>query len=180
MAALAKVEEAYKHETETKEAIEQVIESCSLYNLLDTLGAAEDETSENRSLPAMNKIWPFLITCFRNKNLVVSRSIIKSCSSAFLFQNITRGNNYVCILHHRPSEDAATRLPPLSKSAVENSLLVASNLTAPTSGNFSARRHFKRSLVSRKSEPLFYSLIEETHSHLPKIHLLRYQSSKSR
>lgn len=70
--ALAKVEEAYKHESETKEAIEQAIQSCSLYNLLDTLGAAEDETGENRSLPAMNKIWPFLITCFRNKNLMVS------------------------------------------------------------------------------------------------------------
>ncbi|PIN00472.1 hypothetical protein CDL12_27024 [Handroanthus impetiginosus] len=67
---LAKVEEAYKHESETKEAIEQVIKSCSFYNLLDTLGAAEDETSENRLLPAMNKIWPFLVACFRNKNLV--------------------------------------------------------------------------------------------------------------
>ncbi|KAK6133152.1 hypothetical protein DH2020_033090 [Rehmannia glutinosa] len=67
---LAKVEEAYKHEKETKEAIEQIIQSCSFYHLRDTLGAAEDETGENRLLPAMNKIWPFLVACFRSKNLL--------------------------------------------------------------------------------------------------------------
>ncbi|XP_047979927.1 TELO2-interacting protein 1 homolog isoform X3 [Salvia hispanica] len=78
---LVKVEEAYKHESETKEAIEQVIQSCSLYHLLDTLGAAEDEASENRSLPAMNKIWPFLITCFRNKNLVAIRRCCRTIST---------------------------------------------------------------------------------------------------
>ncbi|XP_042012560.1 TELO2-interacting protein 1 homolog isoform X1 [Salvia splendens] len=78
---LVKVEEAYKHESETKEAIEQVIQSCSLYHLLDTLGAAEDEASENRSLPAMNKIWPYLITCFRNKNLVAIRRCCRTIST---------------------------------------------------------------------------------------------------
>ncbi|XP_011086354.1 TELO2-interacting protein 1 homolog isoform X2 [Sesamum indicum] len=78
---LAKVEEAYKHESETKEAIEQVIHSCSFHNLLDTLGAAEDETGENRLLPAMNKIWPFLVACFRSKNLVAIRKCTHTIST---------------------------------------------------------------------------------------------------
>jgi len=29
--------------------------------------SAEDETDENRLLPAMNKIWPYLILCMKNK-----------------------------------------------------------------------------------------------------------------
>ncbi|CAI9784038.1 unnamed protein product [Fraxinus pennsylvanica] len=70
--ALAKVEEAYKHESKTKEAIGEFIRSCSFHILQDTLDAAEDETVENRLLPAMNKIWPFLVSCVRNKNLVKS------------------------------------------------------------------------------------------------------------
>ncbi|KAL0300963.1 UNVERIFIED_CONTAM: hypothetical protein Sradi_6373100 [Sesamum radiatum] len=78
---LAKVEEAYKHESEMKEAIEQVIHSCSFHNLLDTLGAAEDETGENRLLPAMNKIWPFLVACFRSKNLVAIRKCTRTIST---------------------------------------------------------------------------------------------------
>ena len=69
--ALAKVEEAYRHEKETKEAIEEVIRSCSLYQLQDTLDAADEGTDENRMLPAMNKIWPFLVVCIRNRNPVV-------------------------------------------------------------------------------------------------------------
>ncbi|KAL0407127.1 UNVERIFIED_CONTAM: hypothetical protein Slati_4026600 [Sesamum latifolium] len=78
---LAKVEEAYKHESETKETIEQVIHSCSFHNLLDTLGASEDETGENRLLPAMNKIWPFLVACFRSKNLVAIRKCTSTIST---------------------------------------------------------------------------------------------------
>lgn len=71
VAALAKVEEAYRHERHTKEAIEEVIQSRSLYQLRDTLEAAEDGREENRLLPAMNKIWPFLVVCVQNKNPVV-------------------------------------------------------------------------------------------------------------
>ncbi|KAK6133097.1 hypothetical protein DH2020_033136 [Rehmannia glutinosa] len=78
---LAKVEEAYKHEKETKEAIEQIIQSCSFYHLLDTLGAAEDETGENRLLPAMNKIWPFFVACFRSKNLLAIRQCCHTISN---------------------------------------------------------------------------------------------------
>ncbi|MCH84189.1 Tel2-interacting protein, partial [Trifolium medium] len=58
--AIAKVEAAYKHEREIKEAIEEAVESLSLYQLKDTLDATEEEADENRLLPAMNKIWPFL------------------------------------------------------------------------------------------------------------------------
>ena len=72
VAALAKVEEAYKHERHTKEEIEEAIQSRSLYQLQDTLDAADDGTDENRLLPAMNKIWPFLVVCVQNKNPVVS------------------------------------------------------------------------------------------------------------
>lgn len=71
IATLAKVEEAYRHEREAKEAIECVIKICSFYHLKDTLDTAEEGTDENRLLPAMNKIWPFLVVCIRNKNPVV-------------------------------------------------------------------------------------------------------------
>lgn len=71
IAALAKVEEAYKHEKETKEAVEEVIRWCSFYQIQDKLDAADEGTDENRLLPAMNKIWPFLVVCIRNRNPVV-------------------------------------------------------------------------------------------------------------
>ncbi|XP_073158890.1 uncharacterized protein [Henckelia pumila] len=79
--ALAKVEEAYKHEKKIKEVIEQFIQSHSLHGLQDNLGAAEDEAGENRLLPAMNKIWPFLVSCFRNKNLLAIRRCCQAISS---------------------------------------------------------------------------------------------------
>lgn len=74
MSALAEVEAAYKHERETKEAIEETLELQSLYQLKDTVDASGEGTDENRLLPAMNKIWPFFITCIQNKNPVVSNS----------------------------------------------------------------------------------------------------------
>ncbi|KAK7308317.1 hypothetical protein VNO77_41919 [Canavalia gladiata] len=69
MLALAKVEAAYKYERETKEAIEEALESQFLYQLKDTLNTTEG-ADENRLLPAMNKIWPFLVTCIQNRNPV--------------------------------------------------------------------------------------------------------------
>nr|XP_023923287.1 TELO2-interacting protein 1 homolog isoform X2 [Quercus suber] len=79
--ALAKVEEAYRHERETKEAIEEVIRSCSLYQLQDTLDAADEGTDENRLLPAMNKIWPFLVVCIQNRNPVAVRRCLSVISN---------------------------------------------------------------------------------------------------
>lgn len=81
--ALAKVEEAYKHEKDIKEAIEETLHSHSFYRLLDTLNVSEEGTDENRLLPAMNKIWPFLVACIRNKNPVVSYHLSMSFSPVF-------------------------------------------------------------------------------------------------
>ncbi|KAG7590687.1 Armadillo-type fold [Arabidopsis suecica] len=71
--ALAKVEEAYRAETETKETIEEVIEYASLYQLKDYMNASDDVADENRLLPAINKIWPFCVACIRNRNPVAVR-----------------------------------------------------------------------------------------------------------
>jgi hypothetical protein len=71
--ALAKVEEAYRAETETKETIEEVIEFASFYQLKDYMNASDDGADENRLLPAINKIWPFCVACIRNRNPVAVR-----------------------------------------------------------------------------------------------------------
>ncbi|GLT63581.1 hypothetical protein SLA2020_361460, partial [Shorea laevis] len=81
IATLAKVEEAYKHEKETKEALEEVFQSCSMYHLKDNLDASEDGNTENRLLPAMNKIWPFLVACVRNRNTIAVRRCLSVISS---------------------------------------------------------------------------------------------------
>lgn len=65
------MEEAYRHEKETREAIEELIQTYSLYQFQDTLDAADEGADENRLLPSMNKIWPFLVACVRNKKPVV-------------------------------------------------------------------------------------------------------------
>ncbi|KAK9937473.1 hypothetical protein M0R45_014259 [Rubus argutus] len=80
--SLAKVEEAYHYERDTKEAIEEVIQSYSLYHLQDNLDAADEGADENRLLPAMNKIWPFLVVCIRNRNPVAVRRCLSVVSNA--------------------------------------------------------------------------------------------------
>nr|XP_018684368.1 PREDICTED: uncharacterized protein LOC103993114 [Musa acuminata subsp. malaccensis] len=69
--SLAKVEEAYKHEKQTKAAIWEAVQLLSLNDLKDGMEAADDEADENRVLPAMNIIWPYLILCLKNKVSVV-------------------------------------------------------------------------------------------------------------
>eukprot|EP00257_Ricinus_communis_P015582 XP_015573531.1 uncharacterized protein LOC8280892 isoform X1 [Ricinus communis] len=81
MTTLAKVEEAHRYENQTKEMIEDVIRSYSFYHLHDTLEAAEEGNNENRLLPAMNKIWPFLVACIRNKNPVAVRRCLSTVSN---------------------------------------------------------------------------------------------------
>ncbi|MFS7922333.1 hypothetical protein Hanom_Chr03g00247851 [Helianthus anomalus] len=71
--ALAEVEESYKHETNTREILTQAFQSYSYHDLADTLDAENDGTDENRLLPSMNKIWPFLIACIRNGNPLTTR-----------------------------------------------------------------------------------------------------------
>ncbi|XP_056163180.1 uncharacterized protein LOC115689602 [Syzygium oleosum] len=80
--ALANVEAAYRHETQAKEAIEEFIELCLLYQLQDSLDAADQQTDENRLLPAMNKIWPFFVVCVQNSNPAVVRRCLAAVSSS--------------------------------------------------------------------------------------------------
>ncbi|KAI3997509.1 hypothetical protein MKX01_008116 [Papaver californicum] len=83
--ALAKVEEAYRHEKETKESIEQAIQFLCFYDLQDNMDASADEgNDENRLLPAVNKIWPYLVVCVKNKNLVATRRCLGVVSSVVL------------------------------------------------------------------------------------------------
>ncbi|MCL7038490.1 hypothetical protein MKW94_001613 [Papaver nudicaule] len=83
--ALAKVEEAYKHEIETKESIEQAIQFLCFYDLQDNMDASVDEgNDENRLLPAVNKIWPNLVICVKNKNIVATRRCLGVVSSVVL------------------------------------------------------------------------------------------------
>ncbi|KAI7758370.1 hypothetical protein M8C21_013731 [Ambrosia artemisiifolia] len=71
--ALAEVEKSFKHETNTREILAQAFQSYSYHDLADTLDAENDGTEENRLLPSMNKIWPFLIACIRNGNPLTTR-----------------------------------------------------------------------------------------------------------
>ncbi|KAM0029383.1 putative armadillo-like helical protein [Helianthus debilis subsp. tardiflorus] len=80
--ALAQVEESYKHETKTREILTQAFQSYSYHDLADTLDAENDGTDENRLLPSMNKIWPFLIACIRNGNPLTTRQCAGVISKA--------------------------------------------------------------------------------------------------
>ncbi|XP_019055258.1 PREDICTED: uncharacterized protein LOC104608996 isoform X2 [Nelumbo nucifera] len=79
---LSKVEEAYKHERETKVAIERAIELCSFHDFQDTLDASNEGTDENRLLPAMNRIWPYLVACIKNTQPVAVRRCLAVVSNA--------------------------------------------------------------------------------------------------
>ncbi|XP_073101575.1 uncharacterized protein [Elaeis guineensis] len=76
--SLAKVEEAYKHEKQTKATIEEAMQLLLLNDLQDTIDAADEEVDENRLLPAMNKIWPYFILCLKNK---ISVAVIRRCTN---------------------------------------------------------------------------------------------------
>jgi hypothetical protein len=67
---ITKVEEAFKCENRSKPVIEDTIQFLSFDELLDDTDATED-ADENRLLPAMNKLWPYMIICLRNKISVV-------------------------------------------------------------------------------------------------------------
>ncbi|KAJ4963121.1 hypothetical protein NE237_023060 [Protea cynaroides] len=90
IATLAKVEEAYKHEREAKAAIEKAIRILSFHDLQDMLDASDEGNHENRLLPAMNKIWPYLVVCVKNKKAVtiqrclgVVSSVVQICGGDF-------------------------------------------------------------------------------------------------
>lgn len=71
--SIAKVEEAYKCENQSKAVIEEAIHFLSLDELLDNMDAAED-VDENRLLPAMSKLWPYLV---KNK---ISVPVVRKCT----------------------------------------------------------------------------------------------------
>ncbi|TVU31553.1 hypothetical protein EJB05_23242 [Eragrostis curvula] len=74
--SVAKVEEAFKCENRSKTVIEEAIQFLSFDELLDDADATED-ADENRLLPAMNKLWPYLIICLRNK---ISVPVVRKCT----------------------------------------------------------------------------------------------------
>ncbi|ERN14793.1 uncharacterized protein LOC18443063 isoform X1 [Amborella trichopoda] len=111
VAALAKVEEAFRHERETKEAIIQVIQRSSFYDLQDTVDATnEGEADENRLLPAVNKIWPYLVLCAKHKNpvvikrcLLVVSSVVQTCGGDFFIRRFfTDGSAFWNLLISAP------------------------------------------------------------------------------
>ncbi|KAM3355689.1 TELO2-interacting protein 1 isoform X1 [Capsicum galapagoense] len=130
---ITKVEDAYKHEKEIKEAIEHVVHMCSFYSLKDALDADADESTENRLLPAANKVWPFLVSCLRNKSpLAVRRcthtisNIVQICGGDFFTRRFhTDGKYFWSFLSTSPfqkrapgsSEETHLRLPYQGGSA---------------------------------------------------------------
>ncbi|KAK7407807.1 hypothetical protein VNO78_09907 [Psophocarpus tetragonolobus] len=110
MFAIANVEAAYKHEREIREATEDVLQSLSLYQLKDTLEANEEGAAENRLLPAMNKIWPFLVTCIQNRNPVAVRrclnvisNVVPACGGDFFTRRFhTDGTHFWKLLTTSP------------------------------------------------------------------------------
>ncbi|WMV59494.1 hypothetical protein MTR67_052879 [Solanum verrucosum] len=112
---VAKVEDAYKHEKEIKEAIEHVAHVCSFNSLKDALDVDADETTENRLLPAANKVWPFLVSCLRNKSpLAVRRcantisNIVQICGGDFFTRRFhTDGKHLWSFLSTSPFQKRA-------------------------------------------------------------------------
>ncbi|KAJ1693480.1 hypothetical protein LUZ63_010178 [Rhynchospora breviuscula] len=74
VASIADVEAAFKHEKETKAGILKAIDLLLLNELEDR---EEDDSDENRLLPAMNKLWPYYIICLKNK---MSPAVVKKCT----------------------------------------------------------------------------------------------------
>ncbi|XP_072963405.1 uncharacterized protein [Typha angustifolia] len=89
--SIAKVEEAYKHEKRTKATIDKAIQLLSLNGLQDTIDAADEEVDENRLLPAVNKIWPYLVICLKNK---ISVAVVKKCTSVLSRTIVISGGEF--------------------------------------------------------------------------------------
>ncbi|KAK9684121.1 hypothetical protein RND81_10G187600 [Saponaria officinalis] len=115
---LAKVEEAYAHEKETKEAIVKVASLCSFYHLTDILEATDEGADENRLLPAMNKIWPFLVACIRNKLSVPIRRCVEMISNTV---KICGGNFFTRRFHNDgPNFWKLLTTSPFTRKSIRN------------------------------------------------------------
>ncbi|XP_057963630.1 uncharacterized protein LOC131154857 [Malania oleifera] len=143
--ALAKVEEAYRVEKETKETIERMISAYSFHHLQDSMDAADEGKDENRLLPAMNKIWPFLIVSVQNKNpvvvqrcLAVASTTVQICGGDFFSRRFhTDGPHFWKLLTTSPfqkkpfpkAEKTRLQLPYRSTSlSSDDSVAEVSNL----------------------------------------------------
>ncbi|CAL4932443.1 unnamed protein product [Urochloa decumbens] len=94
--SIAKVEEAYKCENRSKGVIEETIQILSFDELLDGTDASED-VDENRLLPAMNKLWPYLVICLRNK---ISVPVVRKCTEVLSKSiSMSGGDFYVRRFH---------------------------------------------------------------------------------
>lgn len=109
---LAGVEESYRHEMKTREVLAQALQSNSLHDLADTLEVENNGNEENRLLPAMNKIWPFLIACIRNGNPLTTRrcagvisKVVQICGGDFFSRRFhTDGSHLWKLLSASPFE----------------------------------------------------------------------------
>lgn len=83
---MAKVEEAYRHELASRDAITHAIQSC--HDLEDNADTTDGDADENRLLPAVNKIWPHMVQCVKGKNFLVSIICFLNLSYFRVFKNI--------------------------------------------------------------------------------------------
>ncbi|KAG9439501.1 hypothetical protein H6P81_019666 [Aristolochia fimbriata] len=115
IATLAKVEEAFRYEKESKEAIGRAIRVCTYQDVEDDMDMTDEGVDENRLLPAMNKAWPYLVICVKNRNLlavqkcmgVVSKVVFICGGDFFIRRFCTDGSHFWSLLttspfHRRP------------------------------------------------------------------------------
>ncbi|KAJ3681678.1 hypothetical protein LUZ60_014251 [Juncus effusus] len=74
--SIGNVESAHKTERKSKAGIMKAIDLLA-FNEMNEDAREEDESDENRLLPAMNRLWPFLIICLKNK---ISVAVVKKCT----------------------------------------------------------------------------------------------------
>ncbi|KAJ0989927.1 hypothetical protein J5N97_008283 [Dioscorea zingiberensis] len=110
VSSLAKVEEAYKHEKEAKVVIEKAIQSYSSNGDEDTMDP-DDDPDENRLLPAMNKIWPYLVLCIKNK---VSVAVIRRCTDVLSRSIQISGGDFFVRRFHNDGQVLWNLLTPSS------------------------------------------------------------------
>ncbi|KAL6642631.1 hypothetical protein ACP70R_020812 [Stipagrostis hirtigluma subsp. patula] len=95
--SIAKVEEAYKCENRSKAVIEEAIQFLSFDEFLDATDATED-VDENRLLPAMNKLWPYLVICLRNK---ISVPVVRKCTEVLSGAIVISGGDFYVRRFHK-------------------------------------------------------------------------------
>ncbi|KAF3784919.1 hypothetical protein EJ110_NYTH29201 [Nymphaea thermarum] len=80
IAALEVVEKSYMHEKQAEEEIGQVVQLFSLHGLKDILDSSNEGVDENRLLPAMNKLWPYMVVCLKHGKPVAVKRCLRTVS----------------------------------------------------------------------------------------------------